>query len=136
MYVDLATYFRAMRLALFRRPVKLRRWLYVLVFNGLFWMTWWSVAWGRLLDHVFFPGFRKQAVREPVFITANPRSGTTLLHRLMSLDEERFLPFKLYQTMFPSICHWRMLAAVAWIDRRTGRLLARLLRRGAAKIGT
>jgi hypothetical protein len=128
-FVDLGTYFRAMGIALFRRPVRLRRWLYVLTYHALFWMMWWWAAIGRALDHVLFPGFRRQPVRAPVFIVANPRSGTTLLHRLMSLDEERFLPFQLYQTLFPAIVHQRFLALLAWLDRRTGRLLERLLRR-------
>ncbi len=54
-----------------------------------------------MLDHVFFPGFRRQPVKEPVFIVAPPRSGTTLTQKLMSLDVERFVHVKLYQTIFP-----------------------------------
>ena len=33
---------------------------------------WFIVAFGRALDHVFFPGFKRQPVREPVFIVAPP----------------------------------------------------------------
>jgi hypothetical protein len=54
-----------------------------------------------MLDHVFFPGLRRQEVRAPVFIIAPPRSGTTLTQKLMALDSERFVHAKLYQTIFP-----------------------------------
>ena len=80
---------------------------------------------GRALDHVFFPGFRRQRIIEPVFIVAPPRSGTTLTQKLMSLDDERFLHVKLYQTIFPSVCFQRFFDGVVWLDQHTGCLLAK-----------
>ena len=62
-----------------------------------------AVAACRRLDHVLFPKFRDQKVERPVFIFANPRSGTTLTHRLMTMDEKEFTTVKLYQTILPSI---------------------------------
>ena len=53
----------------------------------------------RLLDEVFFIGYRKTKVEKPVFIISNPRSGTTYLHRLMTLDEERYAFFLTYNTI-------------------------------------
>jgi len=47
----------------------------------------------------------QQKIEAPVFIFGNARSGTTLLHSLMSLDEERFASMKLYQSI--SIGLWR-----------------------------
>jgi len=127
MYLNLRLLFRAERLALFGRPFRVRRWAYVLCFSALFGLMWLGVALGRLLDHLLFPGFRKQVVREPVFIIAPPRSGTTLTQKLMSLDDERFVHVKLYQTIFPSVTYQRTLDALVWLDRRCGAPLARLV---------
>jgi hypothetical protein len=127
MYLNLRLFFRAERLALFGRPFRVRRWAYVLFFSALFGLMWLAVAFGRLLDHLLFPGFRKQTVREPVFIIAPPRSGTTLTQKLMSLDDERFVHVKLYQTIFPSVTYQRTFDALVWLDQRCGAPLARLV---------
>jgi hypothetical protein len=57
----------------------------------------------RTLDEVLYPEYREQPVERPVFVFANPRSGTTLAHRLISMDDEVFTTVKLYQTIFPSV---------------------------------
>ncbi|MSQ69611.1 MAG: sulfotransferase, partial [Gammaproteobacteria bacterium] len=93
----------------------------------LYWLMWLVVAFGRLLDHVFFAGFRRQALDQPVFIIAPPRSGTTLTQKLMALDEERFVHAKLYQTIFPAVCYQRCFDGLAWLDRHTGQPLAKLV---------
>jgi hypothetical protein len=61
-----------------------------------------GVRAGRWLDDSLFPNYRTRRIDAPVFIVANPRSGTTFLHRLMSLDEQ-FFHLKLYHTLFPSV---------------------------------
>ena len=48
---------RALRLSLFREPFRVRRWLYVLCFSGLFLLFLGFVAVGRALI-TFFPGFK------------------------------------------------------------------------------
>jgi hypothetical protein len=87
---------------------------------------WFIVAAGRALDHVFFPAFKRQPVREPIFIVAPPRSGTTLTQKLMSLDEERFIYNALYQTIFPAVFFQRCFDAFIWLDRQIGSPLARV----------
>ena len=87
MYINGNLFTRALYLTLFRTPFSLRRWAYVVFFTALYATMWIIVAAGRALDHVFFPGFKRQPVREPIFIVAPPRSGTTLTQKLMSLDE-------------------------------------------------
>ena len=52
-----------------------------------------------LLDYLFFPALWSQRVERPVFIVGHARSGTTLMHRLMSADGDRFSYF-LYWEMF------------------------------------
>jgi hypothetical protein len=79
-----------------------------------------AVIGARALDDVLFPGWRDQPIEEPVFIFANARSGTTLLHRLMSLDEERFTYSRLYETLFHAVCVHRVIDAVAAADQTIG----------------
>lgn len=43
----------------------------------------------------------KEKVREPVFIVSLPRTGTTILHRTMSLDRKRFRNFDLCDMIAP-----------------------------------
>ncbi|MGM0577701.1 MAG: sulfotransferase family protein [Myxococcota bacterium] len=82
---------------------------------------------GRLLDHVLFPGFRRQEVREPVFIIANPRSGTTYLHRLFCMDGDRFTYLKTWHTIFPSITLYKLVHGWMALDRRLGRPVGRFI---------
>ncbi len=70
------------------------------------------------LDGLLFPGLHRVRVREPVFLVGHARSGTTLLHRLMSLDAERFSSFRLYELYFPSLLQKRAIRAAAALDRR------------------
>jgi hypothetical protein len=46
----------------------------------------------------------------------------------MALDEERFTHLRLYQTIFPAVVFLRSIDALAWLDRRAGGLLGRLVR--------
>ena len=70
------------------------------------------------LDGVLFPGLRKTEVRTPVFVVGHARSGTTLVHRLMSKDEGRFSAFVLYELYFPSLLQKKCIRWVARVDRQ------------------
>jgi hypothetical protein len=70
------------------------------------------------LDGILFPGLHRIRVREPVFLVGHARSGTTLLHRLMSRDAERFSSFRLYELYFPSLLQKRAIRCFAALDRR------------------
>src|SRR5678815_1463433 len=117
MYLNLGLFARAQYLTLFRKPFRIRRWAYVCFFTVLYGIMWVIVALGRSLDHLFFPRFNQQKVSAPVFIVAPPRSGTTLLQKLMSLDQERFVHNKLYQTIFPAVTFQKSFDALVWMDR-------------------
>ena len=75
----------------------------------------------RLLDEVFYFGYRKTKIEKPVFIISNPRSGTTYLHRLMTLDQERYAFFLTYNTIGNSILFNKLVTFFGKIDRRIGR---------------
>ena len=127
MYLNLELFARAEYLTLFKTRFSLRRWAYVLFFTLLYAVMWFIVAFGRAVDHVIFPGFKRQPVREPVFIVAPPRSGTTLTQTLMSLDEERFIYNALYQTIFPAVCFQRCFDLLVGFDRLLGQPFGRIV---------
>lgn len=78
------------------------------------------------LDEIFFPGFRRQQVQQPVFIVGNPRSGTTFLHRLMAADKQTFRSIALWEILFaPSVTQRKIVWAIVAIDRRLGGALHR-----------
>jgi hypothetical protein len=70
------------------------------------------------LDGLLFPGLHRVEVRAPVFLVGHARSGTTLLHRLMSRDGARFSSFRLYEMYFPSLLQKKVIRALAAFDRR------------------
>ena len=127
MYINLGLFAKAQYLTLFKARFSIRRWCYVFFFMALYWLMWVIVAVGRALDHIFFPRFKEQPVRAPVFIVAPPRSGTTLTQKLMCLDDERFIYNALYQTIFPAVCFQRFFDGLVWLDRKVGRPMGRIV---------
>jgi hypothetical protein len=81
------------------------------------------------LDYIVFPGLRKVDVRTPVFIVGHARSGTTLMHRLMSKDGTRFSFFLLYELFFPSLLQKKVMRFLGECDRRYlgGRIEKRIM---------
>jgi hypothetical protein len=82
---------------------------------------------GFLLDEVLFRGYRRVAIREPVFVLGAPRSGTTYLHRLLAADS-RYTTFATWECLFaPSITERKLWTGLAAADRLIGSPLARSL---------
>jgi omega-hydroxy-beta-dihydromenaquinone-9 sulfotransferase len=87
-------------------------------------ITWFSF----LLDELLYPGFRKERIKQPVFIIGNPRSGTTFLHRLLAQDQHNFASIRLWEILFaPSVTQRKFAQTVATLDRRLGGLLHRIV---------
>ena len=101
--------------------ISLQRWLVMLAFWPLF-LSYLAVTWLSLaLDHLLFPGFRRLAVRQPVFVLGIPRSGTTFLHRLLAGDQPRFTTPTLAELIFaPSIVQRKFWHALILLDRALG----------------
>ncbi|MFP4350196.1 MAG: sulfotransferase [Desulfococcaceae bacterium] len=98
--------------------------LFIPVFAALQLMHW----IGFLLDEIFFRGYRKIDIVEPVFIVGIPRSGTTLMFQLLSADTGRFTFFKFWELLLaPSITERTAIHLAARIDRSFGGPAARLL---------
>ena len=70
-----------------------------------------------LLDNLS-PSLHRARIEKPVFVVGHARSGTTLIHRLMVSDADRFNFFLLYELLFPSLVQKRLLRAVGALDRK------------------
>lgn len=82
---------------------------------------------GFLLDELFFRGYRKVKIREPLFVLGVPRSGTTHLHRVLAEDEQ-FTTFSTWECFFAlSVSARRFWMGLGRLDARLGRPLGRLL---------
>lgn len=115
------------RLVRVRLTRALRRSLAYLVFRLVF-------LFGRCFDEILFRRYRSQQVHAPTYIIGNPRSGTTFLHRLMCIDELHFTWFKTYQLAFPSVTHYRLIAALSRLDALFGQRLSRGIARIEARL--
>lgn len=127
MYVHARTLGWLFRRALFQKPFSLRRSVYASGFGISQALLGVVVSVARAFDRLRYPGFTELPVPAPLFVIATPRSGTTYLHHLLELDEERFFSCKLYQTILPSITLDRAVRRAAEVDASTGRLFGRLL---------
>lgn len=70
-----------------------------------------------LADYLFFPRLWRQRVEAPVFIVGHARSGTTLMHRLMAADGDRFSYPLYWEMFFPSLLEKKIIRGLGWIDR-------------------
>lgn len=102
MYFDAATLGRIITVANDPRRFNVKRALLMDTLLSLFGAVHAANLVGERLDEVRHPEYASVDVGKPIYIVAAPRSGTTFLHRLMSLDP-RFATFTLYQTIFPTI---------------------------------
>jgi len=75
---------------------------------------------GMRLDDVFFPAWREETVREPVFIVGHPRSGTTMLQRCL-MQTEDFVEFQLWHLLFPSLTERRLVGPLVRDRIRRGK---------------
>ncbi len=82
-----------------------------------------------LLDNLFFFPFRWIKIEKSTFITGVPRSGTTYMYELLSLDNH-FTSFKLWEIIFaPSIIQKLIAVLVIKIDYVIGRPLYKFSKR-------
>lgn len=128
MYIHGKLFFKALRLGLIERSFGSRHRLLIIGFTALYLVMWMIAAFGRALDHLLFPGFKKQEIREPLFIIALPRSGTTLTQKLIALDTTQFSHVTLLHTIFPSVTFYRLFRLADRVNRLLGSPAQRLLR--------
>lgn len=116
MNLSLSTYLRVVRLALTDRPTPRR----LAVHGALLGLL---PAWSLVndaclwLDRRLYPEAGALPVPAPLFLVGNARSGTTLLHRLLCLDDEHFVHFKAWEILLPAIVQRRCVASLRALDR-------------------
>lgn len=93
MKLNLHLYFRTLYHSFFKSKetpgrLTLKRFLILCLIFTLYPLWHLSIRIAYLLDNLFFPEHRHQEIRQPIFIIGNFRSGTTLLHRLLTINEE------------------------------------------------
>jgi len=116
-HFDFANYFRMVRLAWGESNPRARRYtLLVLLVSVPLVSTFHAICF--FLDGLLFPGLWRTEIRTPVFVVGHARSGTTLVHRLMSQDRGRFSSFVLYELYFPSLLQKKVIRFSAAVDRR------------------
>ena len=62
----------------------LGRFLYYLLMSPI-----WLLIWN--MDDILYPEYKEESLEEAVFLVGGFRTGSTSLHRALSLDEERFV---------------------------------------------
>lgn len=140
MYFDLRGFTRFIGRALFPKrdaptPLTPRRLALLAGFFPLYAIVETAARLGFLVDDLVFRGYRRQPIDAPVFITGNPRSGTTYLQRLLAHDTATFTGMKLWEILFaPSVAQRRAVMAVARLDRRGGRRTRRTIARHQHRI--
>lgn len=123
MYFDFATWRRMVGLAWRETHTRTRRKLLVrLLVTVPLVASFHAVCF--FLDGLLFPGLRRVEVRTPVFVVGHARSGTTLLHRLLSEDTERFSVFLYWELFFPSLLQKKVIRWLIALDRRLGGRIA------------
>jgi hypothetical protein len=113
-----------------RQLAPLRPYRLVLLLIGfplfVLWQAWHWI--GFLVDEILFRAYHRQPVKEPLFITGIPRSGTTFLHRTLARDQTAFTTIRTWEAVLaPSIFQKRLLRGLSRLDRCVGRPLHRCL---------
>ena len=81
-----------------------------------------------LLDDLLYSQWRATPDPSPVFIIGNPRSGTTLLHRILAEDTRNFFTFHTWELLFPAVTQKKALSLLGRrVNRWTGGRLARAI---------
>src|SRR4051812_9589016 len=127
MYVHWPTLYWLLRRGMLGTGITFRRSARTVGFGFALGWLWGAVSLARGLDRLAYPALRKTPIPPPLFVIATPRSGTTFLHHLLALDDERFVGFKLYQTIAPALLLERAIGLVRELDGRPGGGLGRLL---------
>ena len=122
MYTHFKTWLKITYLMLFYKKFSFKRFgffLGVVLVISFFWITNFIF---RFLDEIFYPRYKKQVIKKPIFIIGNPRSGTTFLYDLMAQDIENFSQPKLYQTIFCSVTLYKLIRFFHGLQTRKKRI--------------
>ncbi|MDB5281106.1 MAG: hypothetical protein JWO06_181 [Bacteroidota bacterium] len=109
------------------RHFNFRIWLLSVVFIFLYSLNQFIHLIFRVIDEIFYRGYKKKRIKEPVFIISNPRSGTTYLHTLIALDVDRFAYTKNAHTFQMTASFVRFAYLLKRIDGYIGNIMRRAI---------
>lgn len=104
-----------------------RRLSYLMVFVFLLPPLWMVCTVALALDHLLYPGWKRQPLTAPLIIVGNHRTGSTFLHRLLAEDAETFATFRLAELALPAVVQKRLVRGLGRIDAALGGLGDRLV---------
>ena len=94
----------------------------------------WALFW--VTDELLFSAYHKQQIEKPIFLFAQPRSGTTFLLRTLAADDNTFLSVKHLEWRYPYISFWKLVAMLGltkrleaksyWPDTEIGRRCSKI----------
>ncbi len=119
MFIDKKTLAQAVKLTFKKGYFHPRRFAFITAITPLYMAVRALDSTGRWMDDVFFDAYKDTDIGEPIFIMASPRSGTTLLHRLMSLDDQ-FTSYSLWQTILPTLTAYKAVDGLTKLDGALG----------------
>ena len=125
-YIHFPTLLKIVRTTYSRQAIHPRHAILTCAFLFMFIVLRCIVSLVRMLDLVFFPGYRNQPIIAPIYIVGNPRSGTTFSHRLLAQDDQ-FTYFKLWHTIFPAVTFYKVFGFCSIVDRWVGRPFSRAM---------
>lgn len=133
LFVHLSVFFRLIYYNIFKYP-SWRRFVFTLFFVVFIVIYLTCLFLFRLLDEIFLSSYRKVEIQNPIFIISTPRNGTTYLHRLMSMDTEKYVSPKLYHTIFPAASFYVLIRILSKIDSIFKSPIKKILNRIEEKI--
>ena len=133
LFVHLSVFFRLIYYNIYKYP-SWRRFIFTLFFVVFIILYLICLFLFRLLDEIFLPAYKKVEIQNPIFIISTPRNGTTYLHRLMSMDKEKYISPKLYHTIFPAASFYILVNLISKIDSIFNRPIKFILNKIEEKI--
>jgi len=116
-------------------PVTGKRLRFLVWFFLLFPVIVLSGWFGFLIDNIFYRRYLKQKIEKPLFIIGNFRSGSTLLQRLIAIDEEHFAGMKSWEIYTaPSIAMRKAFRGISTVDSWFGKPLKRAMFRWERRV--
>lgn len=77
-----------------------------------------NIFW--ILDEIIFWNYRDVKLDNSVFVVAGFRTGSTNLHRALSLDNERFVSPRMIELLLPLLSVQYIIDGIEWIDSKYG----------------
>ncbi len=132
-YVRYTILLKCWKQVLFVKPFNFKLFVYSIITTIIFFLHQLVNVFFRAVDELLFFRYRRVTIKKPVFIFANPRSGTTYLHHLLTNDN-RYAYMKLAHTIFPSVSFFMLYRLLSLIDKKTGNLVKRILGKTAGSL--